>query len=131
MRNPLKRKKQKVEKIPQETLTQNYQAAHKGKELKVVHVDMPITAPRLTFNFGDILRYFKYNMSSGIMIATIERAVQRELQNRKDFPTKFVFGAIAVGIMIFMIFMGAVVLLQVLPTAGEAAASAAPPTIYG
>jgi len=79
---------------------------------------MPIRAPIKTYNFSDLLRYFKYYMGSGLIDATIERRVQRELANRKDFPTRLFFSLIGLGIMIFIIFIGAMTFMQVAPGAG-------------
>jgi hypothetical protein len=77
---------------------------------EVTKTDFPIKCPVITHNFGDLLRYFLYGMSSGMITATVERMVQRELANRHDFPIKFVFGAIGIGIMIFLMCMGYVIL---------------------
>jgi hypothetical protein len=76
----------------------------------VTKTDFPIKCPVITENFGDLMRYFLYNMSSGLITATVERMVQRELANRSGFPAKFVFGAIGIGIMIFLMCMGYVIL---------------------
>lgn len=61
-------------------------------------------------------------MSATLITSNIERAVQRELAGRKDFPFKMFFGFIGVGIMIFLIFLGAMVLMNsggmTLPTIG-------------
>ena len=96
----------------------------------VIKTSFPIVAPVITYNFSDLLRYFKYYMGSGLIDATVERRVQRELANRKDFPTKLFFGAIGIGIMIFMIMIGAVVLMSAAPSM-QTAAPAAIQTIGG
>lgn len=91
----------------------------------VTKTDFPVKCPVITHNFGDLLRYFLYNMSSGMITATVERMVQRELANRHDFPTKLFFSLIALGIMIFLIFMGAMVFYQAGPGAVQAVQSGA------
>lgn len=102
-------------------------------EHKVVHKDFPIVAPYRTYNFGDLLRYFKYYMGSGLIDATVERRVQRELAHKKDFPFRTFFSLIGVGIMIFMIFMGALVFMQAAPAMQTAAqgGTAGAATIFG
>jgi len=58
--------------------------------------------------------------------ATIERRVQRELANRKDFPTRLFFSLIGLGIMIFIIFIGAMTFMQVAPAGGGMIAPVVP-----
>lgn len=119
MRNLLKRKKKQKE--------ENSTSATKTKgPHNVTKTDFPITAPVMTYNFGDLLRYFKYYMGSGLIDATVERRVTRELAHKKDFPFRTFFSLIGVGIMIFMIMMGAVVVLQIAP-----GVAANPPTVPG
>lgn len=83
---------------------------------KTVHIitklDFPIAAPIRTYNFGDLLRYFKYNMGAGLLMATLERMVQdaKEDMLGNSFATAVKW--IGVGIMIFMVFLGAYILLQ-------------------
>lgn len=80
----------------------------------------------MTANFGDLLRFFKYYMGSGLIDATVERRVQRELLHRKEFPTRLFFGAIGIGIMILMICLGVYIVVQLTPAAKTMAAAAAP-----
>lgn len=93
---------------------------------EVEHIDMPIKAPVVTSNFGDILRYFKYNMGAGLIMATLERMVAdaREDMQQSNFGIFVKF--IGVGIMIFIILIGAYVFLSNPSIGTGAAASAAP-----
>lgn len=90
-------------------------------------IDFPIRAPVRTYNFGDLERYFKYYMGSGLIDATIERRVQRELANRNQFPAKLFFSMIGLGIMIFLILMGAYIFMSN-PSLGQATGQAAAST---
>ena len=61
----------------------------------------------------EIQKYDKFNMSSALISANIERSVQRELAGRKDFPFKMFLSFIGLcimfvglGLMIYMILQG-------------------------
>lgn len=93
-------------------------------------LDFPIVAPVRTYNFGDLLRYFKYNMGAGLIIATLERMVSdaREDILGNNFGTAVKF--IGIGIMLFMVFLGAYILLQN-PTIAGTAVAQKPPNLIG
>lgn len=112
-----------MKELPQET-----QFMQKT-EHQVTHKDFPILALAMTANFGDLLRYFKYYMGSGLIDATVERRVQRELAHKKDFPFRTFFSAVGVGIMVFMIVIAGLVFLQAAPAATSVAPSI--PTLTG
>lgn len=94
--------------------------------------DFPIKAPALTYNFGDLVRYFKYNMGSGMIMATLERMVAdaREDMEGNKFGAAMKF--IGVGIMLFMLFLGAYILISSPSLGGGGRASSVSiPTIGG
>lgn len=78
---------------------------------------MPITAPVKMFNYGELGRYFKHNLGSQLMIATVERMVRDELHDRGSFNMKLFSGFLGVGLMLFIIFLGAYILMNGMPAA--------------
>jgi hypothetical protein len=72
----------------------------------------------MTYNFNDLTRYFKYNMSSGVMMATVERKVMDAMEDIKGSNFNTFIKFLGVGIMVFMIILGAVILLRTLPGGG-------------
>lgn len=82
------------------------------KNMKIIKRDMPIRAPVMTYNFGDLLRFFKYYMGAGMIFATLERMVSdaREDIEGTNLGTFIKFAGL--GIMFFMIFIGAYILLS-------------------
>ncbi len=90
---------------------------------------MTLSAPVKTHNYEDLKRYFKYNMAAPIIESTIERRVSDAMEDLQgnNFATFLKF--ISIGIMLFMICLGGVILLRSLPEGGAAAAP--PTTIIG
>ena len=75
--------------------------------------DFPLHMITKTLSMREIQRYDKFNMSSALISANIERSVQRELAGRKDFPMKLFFSFIGLcimfvglGLMVYMIMQG-------------------------
>lgn len=101
----------------------------KSQQHKVEHVDMPIQAPVVTYNFGDITRYFKYNMGAGMIMATLERMVQDDRMDRMGNNIGTMMKFIGVGIMVFLVILGAYILLNspVVKGTGAQQPSGAPP----
>lgn len=97
---------------------------------KVTKLDFPIVAPVRTSNFGDLLRYFKYNMGAGLIIATLERMVTDAREDMVGNNFGVAVKWIGIGIMLFMVFLGAYILLQN-PTIAGTAAAQKPPSMYG
>lgn len=93
-------------------------------------LDFPIVAPVRTANFGDLLRYFKYNMGAGLIIATLERMVTDAREDMVGNNFGVAVKWIGIGIMLFMVFLGAYILLQS-PTIAGTAAAQKPPNMYG
>lgn len=99
-----------------------------GLKNKIIHQiikkNFPIVAPVKTYDFSDLLRYFKYYMGSGLIDATIERRVQRELSNKDQFPARLFFGFIGVGIMIAIIAVSLLILYKGITPAAAGAGMA-------
>ncbi len=79
---------------------------------RVSKKDFPIVAPVTTYDFGDLLRFFKYYMGAGMIFATLERMVvdAREDMEGNNFGTAMKF--IGLGIGLFIMFLGAYILLS-------------------
>ena len=85
---------------------------------------MTLSAPVKTHNYDDLKRYFKYNMAAPIIESTIERRVSDAMEDLQgnNFATFLKF--ISIGIMLFMVCLGGVILLRSVPTGGEGTAPA-------
>ena len=79
----------------------------------LVKADMPLLGLIRTLSMRGVQKYEQFSMSSALIDATIEREVQRGLAGRNDWsgPMKI----IAIGIAVFIIMVGATVLLQMTP----------------
>ena len=88
-----------------------------------------MSAPEKTHNYNDLKKYFKYNMSATIIMSTIERKVMDAMEDLQgnNFATFLKF--ISIGIMLFMICLGGVILLRSLPAEGGGTQQA--PVIIG
>ncbi len=94
-------------------------------------LDFPIAAPVRTYNFGDLLRYFKYNMGAGLLMATLERMVSDAREDMMGNNFAVAVKWIGVGIMIFMVFLGAYILLQNPTLSGSQAPPIVAPNLFG
>ncbi len=84
-----------------------------------------------TLGFGKILQYFKFNLDSAELASQIERGVHDAMSRYKGIDVRKIVTIIslisALGIAIFLIMIGATILLQNAAPAATAAASAVPP----
>ena len=87
--------------------------------------NLEIKVPVQTFNFYDLIRYFKYYMSSALMMSTIERKVHDELSKIKSCPFKAMGLFIGIGVMFLCIGMAFMLITQNLGSAPSAASGLA------
>ncbi len=104
------------------------QKTKKGEHI-VTETDMEIVAPKKTFNYSAITRYFKNNLGAGLIMATLERMVSDAREDMDKGPWKLAISLIAVGIMIFMILIGTYILLTGI--GGNIPAVTPPETLFG
>lgn len=90
---------------------------------EVEHIDMPIRVPIRNYNLMDILRYFKYNFSAPMLFATIERGIIDGIADRESFPIKTISIIMTIAIAVFVVFMGAVILMNSVPAVAPAVAA--------
>jgi hypothetical protein len=61
-----------------------------------------------------------------MILSILERMVQQEIMDKGGFPSRLFFGAIGVGIMIFIIVIAGIVAINAVPGVGTVAAPAIP-----